>query len=104
MEWLTTWCRCQSLLLNVSTTNDMVTDFRNSRSAFGPLIINGVVVRRVQSIKFLRVYLAKGLFFTVNTPKIAQQRLNLPRKLSLTTLVHGHSGKHLDLQSHLLVQ
>lgn len=46
------WQLGAGLRLNVVTTKEMVTDYRNSRPAYSPFISNGVVVKRVQSIKF----------------------------------------------------
>lgn len=74
VEWLTTWCRSHSLLLNVSKTNEMVIDFRKkSRPARSPLIIDVVVVQRARSIKFLGVHMAEDLSFTTNTVDIAKK-------------------------------
>lgn len=96
VEWLTTWCRSHSLLLNVSKTKEMVIDFRK------------------HSIEFLGVHMAEDLSFTTNTVAItkkAQQILHLLRKLRrvdlptvyLSHLLQGHSGEHPHPQSHLLV-
>lgn len=115
VEWLTTWCRIHSLLLNVSKTKEMVIDFRkNSRPAHSPLIIDVVVVQWAHSIEFLGVHMAEDLSFTTNTVAItkkAQQILHLLRKLRrvdlptvyLSHLLQGHSGEHPHPQSHLLV-
>lgn len=74
VEWLTTWCRSHSLLLNVSKTNEMVIDFRKkSRPARSPLIIDVVVVQRAHSIKFLGVHMAEDLSFTTNTVDITKK-------------------------------
>lgn len=74
LEWLTTWCRSHSLLLNVSKRKEMVIDFRkNSRPAHSPLIIDVVVVQWAHSIEFLGVHMAEDLSFSTNTVAITKK-------------------------------
>ncbi|KAK0132925.1 Immunoglobulin kappa variable 4-1 [Merluccius polli] len=58
---LTSWCSSYNLHLNVSKTREMVIDFRRTSHHLMPLTIEGAVVERVESIKFLGVHLADDL-------------------------------------------
>ena len=46
---LTTWCRYNDLMLNVSTTKEIVVDFWRHPTQHPPLNINGAAVERVSS-------------------------------------------------------
>ncbi|KAG5264795.1 hypothetical protein AALO_G00258100 [Alosa alosa] len=81
---LTTWCRDNNLLLNVSKTKEIVVDFRGGHTQHLPLTIDGAVVERVSSTKFLGVHISEDLSWTTNTASLAkkaQRRLYLLRKL-----------------------
>ncbi len=81
---LTTWCRDNNLLLNVSKTKEIVVDFRRGHTQHPPLTINGAAVERVSSTKFLGVHISEDLSLTTNTASLgkkAQRRLYFLRKL-----------------------
>ena len=81
---LTTWCRDNNLLLNVSKTKEIIVDFRRGHTQHPPLTINGAAVERVSSTKFLGVHISEDLSWTTNTAslaKTAQRRLYFLRKL-----------------------
>jgi hypothetical protein len=86
VDLLTTWCRDNNLLLNVSKTKEIVVDFRRGHTQHLPLTINGAVVERVRSTKFLGVHISEDLSWTTNTASLAkraQRRLYFLRKLRL---------------------
>ncbi|KAK0130917.1 putative RNA-directed DNA polymerase from transposon BS [Merluccius polli] len=90
---LTSWCSSHNLHLNVSKTREMVIDFRRTSHHLMPLTIEGAVVERVESIKFLGVHLADDLSFsanTTNTVKKAHQRLHSLRCLKRAGLSTAH--------------
>lgn len=81
---LTTWCRNNNLLLNVSKTKEIVVDFRRGHTQHRSLTIDGAAVERVSSTKFLGVHISEDLSWTTNTASLvkkAQQRLYFLRKL-----------------------
>ena len=81
---LTTWCRDNNLLLNVSKTKEIVVDFRKSHTEHPPLTIDGAAVERVSSTKFLGVHISEDLSWATNSASLAkkaQRRLYFLRKL-----------------------
>ncbi|XP_037537935.1 coiled-coil domain-containing protein 18 [Nematolebias whitei] len=65
-------------------TKEIVVDFRRTQTKHAPLSINGVVVERVSSTKFLGVHISEDLSWTINTAAVAKkahQRLYFLRKL-----------------------
>ncbi|KAK0135620.1 hypothetical protein N1851_028526 [Merluccius polli] len=81
---LTTWCRDNNLLLNVSKTKEIVLDFRRGHTEHPPLTVNGAAVERVSSTKFLGVHISEDLSWTTNTASLAkkaQRRLYFLRKI-----------------------
>ncbi|XP_061153765.1 SCL-interrupting locus protein homolog isoform X1 [Syngnathus typhle] len=84
VDLLTTWCRDNNLLLNVDTTKEIVVDFRKGHTQHLPLTIDGAVVERVSSAKFLGVHISEDLSWSTNTASLAkkaQRRLYFLRKL-----------------------
>ncbi len=78
------WCRVNNLSLNVEKTKEIVVDFRRVHTQHAPLTINGAIVERASSTKFLGVHITEDLSWTNNTAaltKKAQQRLYFLRKL-----------------------
>ena len=79
-----TWCRNNSLQLNVGKTQEMVVDFRKSGNVPQPLVIDGQIVQRTETYKYLGTVIDSKLTFDVNTDTIfrkAQSRLYMLRKL-----------------------
>uniref|UniRef100_A0A669CX86 Reverse transcriptase domain-containing protein n=1 Tax=Oreochromis niloticus TaxID=8128 RepID=A0A669CX86_ORENI len=100
VELLTTWCRDNNLLLNVSKTKEVIVNFQRDHTCHPPLTIDGAAVERVSSTKFLGVHISEDLSWTTNTASLAkkaQQRLYFLRKLKrasapppiLTTFYRG---------------
>ena len=72
--------RCQenSLTLNVNKTKEMIVDIRKQQREHPPIHIDGTVVEKVVSFKFLGVDITDKLNWSTNTDssvKKAQQRL-----------------------------
>ncbi|KAK0135168.1 putative RNA-directed DNA polymerase from transposon X-element [Merluccius polli] len=84
VDRLTTWCRDNNLLLNVSKTKEIVVDFRRRHTEHPPLTIDGAAVERVSSTKFLGVHISEDLSWATNSESLAkkaQRRLYFLRKL-----------------------
>ncbi|KAM9817931.1 uncharacterized protein ACBT44_008375 [Syngnathus typhle] len=84
VDLLTTWCRDNNLLLNVDKTKEIVVDFRKGHTQHLPLTIDGAVVERVSSAKFLGVHISEDLSWSTNTASLtkkARRRLYFLRKL-----------------------
>ena len=54
-------CQEYNLTLNVNKTKEMIVDFRNQQSEHPPIHIDGTVVERVVSFKFLGVHITDKL-------------------------------------------
>ena len=88
---LTTWCKDNNLLLNVSKTKEIVADFRRGHTQHPPLTINGAAVERVSSTKFLGVHISEDLFWTTSIASLAK---TAQRRSSPTHHVHFQPGHH----------
>lgn len=60
LEPFTAGCKSHSLILNVDKTKEMVIDFWRARTHHAPVNIHGADVKRVSSVRFLGVHLARG--------------------------------------------
>ena len=79
---LAVWCQDNNLSLNVSKKKELIADYRKRRAEQAPININGAVVERVVSFKFLGVYITNKLTWLKHTKtvvKTAQQNLFLKR-------------------------
>ena len=85
VQHLAAWCASNNLALNTTKTKELIVDYRRAkRCDHTPIYINGTVVERVSSFKFLGVHLSEDLSWTLNTSiliKKAQQRLYFLRTL-----------------------
>ncbi|KAF7654175.1 hypothetical protein LDENG_00072940, partial [Lucifuga dentata] len=85
VQTLTIWCKDNNLILNTKKTKEIIIDFRkNKKTHHDGLCINGEKVERVSSFKFLGMYIAEDLTWSLNTSYIikrAQQRLFFLRTL-----------------------
>ena len=84
VEELVRWCESNNLILNISKTKEMVVDFRKNSSPLSPLSINGEVVERVTSFKFLGTTIHESLSWDLNASIIiskSHQRLYFLRQL-----------------------
>uniref|UniRef100_A0A8C8I2H8 Metalloproteinase inhibitor 2 n=1 Tax=Oncorhynchus tshawytscha TaxID=74940 RepID=A0A8C8I2H8_ONCTS len=79
------WCQENNLTLNVNKTKEMIVDFRKQqREHTPPIHIDGTVVERVASFKFLGIHITDKLNWSTHTDSIvrkAQQRLFNLRRL-----------------------
>uniref|UniRef100_A0A8C7MLP8 Alkylated DNA repair protein AlkB homologue 8 N-terminal domain-containing protein n=1 Tax=Oncorhynchus kisutch TaxID=8019 RepID=A0A8C7MLP8_ONCKI len=84
-------CQENNLTLNVNKTKEMIVDFRKQQREHPPIHIDGTVVERVASFKFLGIHITDKLNWSTHTDSIVkkvQQRLfNLRRlkKFGLST-------------------
>ncbi|XP_072557584.1 protein phosphatase methylesterase 1-like isoform X2 [Paramormyrops kingsleyae] len=80
-----------NLVLNTKKTKELIIDFRRKMVNHQPLVINGEVVERVSTFKFLGTYMSEDLMWTNNTYCLirkAQQRLYFLRVLRKINLPH----------------
>uniref|UniRef100_A0AAZ3PMN4 Reverse transcriptase domain-containing protein n=2 Tax=Oncorhynchus tshawytscha TaxID=74940 RepID=A0AAZ3PMN4_ONCTS len=78
------WCQENNLTLNVNKTKEMIVDFRKQQREHPPIHIDGTVVERVASFKFLGIPITDKLNWSTHTDSIvkkAQQRLFNLRRL-----------------------
>jgi hypothetical protein len=54
---LAVWCQDNNLSLNVSKTTELIVGYRKRRAEQAPINIEGAVVERVESFKFLGVHI-----------------------------------------------
>ena len=100
VDSLVVQCGDNNLALNVSKTKELIVDFRTDPPEHRPLIINGAVVERVASTKFLGVHITEDLSWETNTEalvKKAKQRLYFLRRLkkaraSTSTMLSFYRG------------
>ena len=52
------WCQDNNLSLNVGKTTELIVDYRKRRAEHAPIHIDGAVVERVDSCKYLSVHIA----------------------------------------------
>ena len=64
---LAVWCQNNNLSLNVTKTKEMIVDYRKRRTEHAPILIDGAVVKQVESFKFLGVHINNKL--DTNTPR-----------------------------------
>uniref|UniRef100_A0A8C7H3V2 Reverse transcriptase domain-containing protein n=1 Tax=Oncorhynchus kisutch TaxID=8019 RepID=A0A8C7H3V2_ONCKI len=78
------WCQENNLTLNVNKTKEVIVDFRKQQREHPPIHIDGTVVERVASFKFLGIHITDKLNWSTHTDSIvkkAQQRLFNLRRL-----------------------
>ena len=78
------WCIDNHLSLNVKKTKEIVVDYRKKKEVLQPVTINGTVVERVDSFKYLGVNIEKDLTWDCHVTAVvkkAQQRLYGLRRL-----------------------
>ncbi|KAK3553556.1 hypothetical protein QTP70_004574 [Hemibagrus guttatus] len=70
---LVQWCNDNNLFLNVGKNKEIVIDFRRGPPQYPPLTINGAAVERMNSTKFLGVYISEDLSWMTNTTSLANK-------------------------------
>jgi hypothetical protein len=75
---LTVWCKDNNISLNVIQTKEMIVDYRKRRTEHAPILIDGAVVERVESFKFLGVQFTNKLTWSKHTKTVMKRaRQNL---------------------------
>jgi hypothetical protein len=64
------WCHENNLSLNVNKTKEMIVDFRKQQREHPPIHINGTVVEKVESFRFLGVHIADKLKWSTHTNSV----------------------------------
>ena len=70
---LSVWCQDNNLSLNVSKTKELIVDYRKRRAKQDPININGSVVERVKSFKFLVVHITNELSWSKHTKTVVKR-------------------------------
>ena len=79
---MTVWCQDNNL--SISKAKELVVDYRKWRAKHAPIHINGAVVERVESSKFLSVHITKDQSWSKHNNTVvkrARQRLFPLRRL-----------------------
>jgi hypothetical protein len=81
---LAVWCQDNNLSFNVIKKKEMIVDYRKRRAKHTPILIDGAVVKQVESFQFLGVHITNKLSWSKHTKtfgKKVQQRLFPLRRL-----------------------
>ena len=70
---LAVWCQDNNLSPNVSKTKELILDYRKQRAEHAPIDINGAVMERVESHKFLGVNITKELSWSIQTNTVMKK-------------------------------
>ena len=74
VENLTSWCKENNLLLNVTKTKEMIMDFRRSkRTPHLPITINATPVEIVDSYKYLGVHISGDLTWSAHVSALIKR-------------------------------
>ena len=75
---LAVWCQDNNPSLNVSKTKELIVDYRKRRAEQAPINIDGAVVERVESFKFIGVHITNKLPWYKHTKTVVKRaRQNL---------------------------
>ena len=67
------WCRENNLSLNVNKTKEIIVDFRKQQREHPTIHIDGTVVEKVESFKFLGVHITGKLKWSTHTDSLAKK-------------------------------
>ena len=70
---LAVWCQDNILSLNVSKTKELIVDYRKRQAEQAPINIDGAVVERVESSKFLGVHITNELSWSKHTKTVVRR-------------------------------
>ena len=70
---LAVWCQDYDLSLNVSKTKELIVDYRKRRAEQAPINIDGAVVERDESFKFLGVHITNELSWSKHTKTVMKR-------------------------------
>ena len=85
IDYFTTWCTENKLLLNTDKTKEVIFDFRTKPSEIRPVVINGTVIEQVDSYKYLGVVIDNKLRWEEQATAVSKKinkRMFFLRKLS----------------------
>ena len=103
------WCQKNNLTLNVNKTKEMIVDFRKQQRDHPLIHIDGTVVEKVESLKFLGVHIMDKVKWSTHTDSVVK-RCNSDLKrlkkfgLSPKTLLQMHNREHPVVLYHRLVR
>jgi hypothetical protein len=63
-------CQNNNLYLNINKTKELIMDYRKQRAEHTPIHINGAIVERIESFKFLVVHITKDLSWPTHINKV----------------------------------
>ena len=67
------WCKDNNFPLNVIKTMDIIVDYRKRRTEHVHILIDGAVVERVESFKFLGVHITNKLSWSKHTKTVVKR-------------------------------
>uniref|UniRef100_A0A673Y8U9 Reverse transcriptase domain-containing protein n=1 Tax=Salmo trutta TaxID=8032 RepID=A0A673Y8U9_SALTR len=70
---LAMWCQDNNLSLNVIKTKKMIVDYRKRRTKHASILIDGAVVEKVESFKFLGVHITNKLSWSKHTKRVVKR-------------------------------
>ena len=73
MRALRVWCQENNLTLNVNKTKETIVDFRKQQREHPPIHIDGTVVEKLESIKFLGVHITDKLKWSTHTDSVVKK-------------------------------
>jgi hypothetical protein len=97
---LAVWCQDNNLSLNVNKTKELIVDYRKRRAEQVPININGAVVERVESFKFLGVYITNKLSRSKHTKTVEEGTTKLFSPQENEKIWHGSPDPQKVLQLH----
>jgi hypothetical protein len=110
---LAMWCHDNNLTLNVITTKEMIVDYRKRRIEHAPILIDGAVVKQVESFMFLCVQITNKLTWSKHTKTVmkrVRQSLFPLRRLKsfgmgppILKSFHSCTKEHSDWLHHCLI-
>ena len=66
-------CQEKKLSLKVNKTKEIIVDFRKQQREHNPIYIDGTVVEKVESLKFLGVHIADKLKWSTHTDSVVKK-------------------------------
>ena len=97
---LAVWCQDNNLSLNVSKTKELIVDYRKMQAEQAPIIINGAVVERVESFKFLGVHITNKLSWSKHTKTVVKRARQNLFPSGTEKIWHGSPEPQKVLQLH----
>ena len=67
------WCQENNISLNVNKTNELIVDFRKKQREHAPIHIDGTVVEKMKSFKFLCLHITVDLKWSTHTDSVVKK-------------------------------